>query len=133
MSSRAIAVAMLLLAVMIRSSEGIPNPIEQCLRQRLNPVAPPPLDSALYGVFTFTEIVCKDMFRGVAHSLRITGELPLDYVLALCDIFGDDEQKVQSHVTLVFNTHDYHTLAGGRTCAIIRTRQRANPHNSYLW
>ncbi|KAK7353949.1 hypothetical protein VNO80_19405 [Phaseolus coccineus] len=133
MSSRAIAVVMLLLPLMMTSSVAIPSPIEQCLRQRLNPSPPPPLDSELYGLFDFNRIVCKDMFRGVNHSLRITGELPLDYVLALCDIFGDDEYKVQSYVSLLFNTDDFHTLAGGRSCATIRRRQRANPHNSSLW
>ncbi|XP_047159373.1 uncharacterized protein LOC124829841 [Vigna umbellata] len=133
MSSRAIAVAMLLLALTITTSVSIPSPIEQCLRQQLNPVPPPPLDSSLYGVFDFNRIVCKDMFRGVNHALRITGELPLDYIIALCDIFADDEHKVQSHVNLIFYTQDYNTLSGGRSCAIIRTRQRANPHNSSLW
>ncbi|CAJ1974990.1 unnamed protein product [Sphenostylis stenocarpa] len=133
MSSRAIAVLMLLLPLMMTNSTATPSPIEHCLRMRLYPPSPPPAGSELFKIYDFSRSLCQDVFRGVRHSLRITGELPLDYIIALCDIFGDNEDKVESYVKHILGTNDFLKLSGGRTCATIRMRQRANPDRSSLW
>jgi len=134
MSSRAIAVVMLLLPLMMTISVAISSSKEMCLRQRLNPSPPPPLDSKLYAFFEFNQhVVCKSVFRVVGHALQMKGSLPMEYVLALCDIFGDNELKVRSYVTRLLDNDDFHTLAAGRSCATIRSRQRANPHDPSLW
>lgn len=132
MSSRAIVVLMFVLAMMT-SCATTSSTIEHCLRLQLDPPPPPPPPPPPHAVpsfrsaFDLSHIVCRDMFRSVGYSIRSTRKLPLSYLGALCNIFGDNEQKVWSYITNTFRPYDFHRLIDGRSCATIRNKQHPLP------
>ncbi|KAK7411060.1 hypothetical protein VNO78_02424 [Psophocarpus tetragonolobus] len=103
--------------------------IEHCLRLKLNPPAPPPHPRA--AAFDLRRIVCKDIFRAVTHSLHATATLPLDYLVALCNIFHHSDQNVERYVTRVFRPYDVHQFLSGHSCASIPNHRHAKPSSSF--
>ncbi|KAJ1403261.1 hypothetical protein SESBI_27409 [Sesbania bispinosa] len=122
-SSWAIFVLMFILATMT-SIPATASTIEYCLRLELNPPPPSPPNAApgIHSVLDLSRMFCRDVFRSVGHSIRITGTLPLSYVAALCNIFGDNEQKVEDYIREAFITYDFHKLMAGQSCATIRKK-----------
>jgi hypothetical protein len=98
--------------------------IEHCIRLKLNP--PPPAPRAAPGHRTkfdyLSRVVCKDAFRAVGHSVRVTGKLPWSYLGALCNVFGDNDQKIEHYIKDAFRVNDFIKLYDGRTCAIVRKK-----------
>lgn len=122
--TRMVVVLMVLLPLMTTTSVvATPSSIEHCLRLLLNPAPPPPKRSP--PTFDLGRIVCRDAFRAISHSLQETGKLPLAYLSALCNIFQDNEEKVERYVTRTFRSYDSRTLIAGRHCATIRKRHHA--------
>ncbi|KAK7302175.1 hypothetical protein RJT34_13057 [Clitoria ternatea] len=67
--------------------------IEHCLRLGLNPPPPPPPapPAATGSGLGLSRTVCRDVFRVLGHSPRLTGTLRFDYIAALCAIFRYDQ------------------------------------------
>ncbi|MED6217817.1 hypothetical protein PIB30_021111 [Stylosanthes scabra] len=89
-----------------------PYPIEHCLRKAIYP--PPPPSRAL----------CRDSFRRISHDVRATGKLPSQYMEALCNIYGDDQEKVEGFVnSAFFNYKNPQELMNGETCSTLKEKK----------
>ena len=105
-----------ILSVLARSST------ERCLRLRFSPPPPPPAGSPPW--FDYRNVACKDIFRAEAYYLRETGKLSFDYLEALCNIFGDNEEKVECYIRKYFPNYDVKRLMDGNSCQSIRLRPK---------
>ncbi|XLR57623.1 hypothetical protein S83_008295 [Arachis hypogaea] len=92
--------------------------IEHCIRMKI--ISPPPVAKRYQRMVDFGHIVCRDQFRIVWFSIRSTGKLPKHYLEALCNIYNDDQKKVNGYVKDNFVGSDPQKLIGGETCATIR-------------
>ena len=119
-----------IMAVLLSMMACIPtkaSTIEHCLRLALHPPLPPPpppphAARAYLSSSDWTRILCRDQFRVTRFSIQATKELPLDYLVALCNIFGHDEQKVEGYIIKNVPYYDFHRLMAGRSCATIRNK-----------
>ena len=127
MSSWAIVVLMLVMPMMTCVPATASNTIEHCLRMLLNPPPPPPPAKRYHRMLDLGRIVCRDRFRSVGYYMRATGELPSNYMEALCNIYGDDEKKVEGFINSTFIASNSHRLMGGQTCATVRKKQQHAP------
>ncbi|KAE9608548.1 hypothetical protein Lalb_Chr08g0236881 [Lupinus albus] len=130
MSSRAILVLTFVLASMTWvPANAEENPLEHCLRLIINPHLPSPLSlpspphilpaKVYYRWPDFDRLVCNDEFRIVQHNVRLTGKYPTNYLKALCNIFGNNDQKVEHYIKGRIFIQDFKGLMGGRTCGTI--------------
>ncbi|GAU40410.1 hypothetical protein TSUD_136570 [Trifolium subterraneum] len=120
--SRKIIIVMFVLA-MITCAPAKASTIEHCLRLKFYPPPPPP--QAVLGHrsrFDLSRIVCRDVLRAVGHSIRSSGKLPWRYLGALCNIFEDNEQKIEGYIKDTYKARDLDRLIDGRSCAIIRKK-----------
>lgn len=98
--------------------------VEHCLRLKLNPVPPPPPNAVpgYHSAFDLSRMVCMDVFSAVGYSMGSTGKLPGGYLGVLCNIFGDNEQKIECYVKNTFNPLEFIRLIDGRFCAVVRKK-----------
>lgn len=123
---------MFVLVMMTSCAPTTASTIEHCLRLKLNPPPPPSAHGAqsYHMAFNLSRIVCRDIFRAIGYSMRSTGKLPLNYFGALCNIFGDNEDKVEHYIKGRFNPRYFDKLIDGRSCATIRKKQHPMPPSS---
>ncbi|KAK7350669.1 hypothetical protein VNO77_09530 [Canavalia gladiata] len=123
---RAVIIVILVLALIsCIPATATASTVEHCLKLRLNPPPSPPRGSGYHSALDLSRIVCRDVFRVMAYSLRSTGKLPFSYLFALCEIFDDNEPKVESYIIHTFRPYNFHRLVAGRSCASIRNKQHA--------
>ncbi|CAL0320040.1 unnamed protein product [Lupinus luteus] len=98
------------------------SPLEHCLRRIINPsssLSSPPPTTKVYQWFDVHRYVCNDQFRVVEHYVRLTGKFPTNYLKALCNILGNNDQKVKHYLKGGIFIQGYQGLIAGRTCATI--------------
>ncbi|GLT28098.1 hypothetical protein SLA2020_030540 [Shorea laevis] len=89
---------------------------ERCLRLVIWPQSPLPSspDGRFYSISSVD--ICHDLFRYAIFSLRINGRLPSDYLKAVCNVFKDDERKVNEHLRRNYPTYDLKKMRRGHFC-----------------
>ncbi|MED6127691.1 hypothetical protein PIB30_090442 [Stylosanthes scabra] len=105
---------------------GATHPIEHCLRKAINP-PPPPSPTASTSdlkLMDFFRVLCRDSFRHVSHDVQVTGKLPSQYMEALCNIYGDDQEKVEGFVNSAFFNYKHpQELMNGETCSTLKEKK----------
>lgn len=117
-------ILMIFVLAMMTYIPATASTIEHCLRLKLNPTPPPPPNAVpgYHSAFDLSRMVCRDVFRAIGHSMRSTRKLPWHYLYALCNIFGDNEQKIERYVKDTFNPLESNKLIDGRSCVIVRKK-----------
>ncbi|XP_058787416.1 uncharacterized protein LOC131661798 [Vicia villosa] len=117
-------IVMIVVLAMMTCIPATASTVEHCLRLKLNPSPPPPPNAVpgYHSAFDLSRMVCRDVFREVGHSMRSTGKLPWVYLGALCNIFGDNEQKIERYVKDTFNPLEFYRLIDDRSCAVVRKK-----------
>ncbi|OIV97171.1 hypothetical protein TanjilG_28922 [Lupinus angustifolius] len=97
--------------------------LEHCLRRTINlpspPSSPPPTVKAYYPWSHIDRYVCNDEFRIVQHYVQLRGKFPTNYLKALCNIFDNNDQKVEHYIKGRIFIQDFKGLVAGRTCTTI--------------
>ncbi|WZZ00308.1 hypothetical protein YC2023_072636 [Brassica napus] len=86
--------------------------LEACIRSNIARSLSPPSKTSNFEV---SDELCRDEARAIMYYLRLNKEFPPYYVQALCNIFGDDENKVKVYVTKTWLNHSK-KLLNSLTC-----------------
>ncbi|MED6127692.1 hypothetical protein PIB30_090443 [Stylosanthes scabra] len=120
-----IATLVLIMSMMMTtcvSEEPSESTIEHCLKMKIS--SPAPATKRYQKMLDFGRVVCRDQFRIVGFSIRSRGKLPKHYLEALCNIYGDDQQKVNGYVKDNFFGYKPQELIGDETCVAIREKKK---------
>ncbi|RYR23472.1 hypothetical protein HN873_041460 [Arachis hypogaea] len=132
MSSSKFIIILLMLIMSMMMMPRVPtmtaaatHPIEHCLlRKAINPPSPPPptATKSELKLLDFSRVLCRDSFRRVSHYVKIMEKLPLQYMEALCNIYDDDQEKVESFVNGAFFNYNTQELMNGETCSTVKEK-----------
>ncbi|KAL1363797.1 hypothetical protein AAHE18_03G172100 [Arachis hypogaea] len=130
MSSSKFIIILLVLIMSIMMMPRVPaitvvtHSIEHCLRKVINPPSPLPLTATKseLKLLDFSRILCRDSFRRVSHYVKVMEKLPLQYMEALCNIYDDDQEKVETFVNGAFFNYNTQELMNGETCSTIKEK-----------
>ncbi|XP_057755407.1 uncharacterized protein LOC130974551 [Arachis stenosperma] len=130
MSSSKFIIILLMLIMSMMMMPRVPttiaatHPIEHCLRKAINPPSPPPptATKSELKLLDFSKVLCRDSFRRISHDVQVTGKLSLQYMKALCNIYDDDQEKVESFVNGAFFNYNAQKLMNGETCSTVKEK-----------
>ncbi|CAH2067174.1 unnamed protein product [Thlaspi arvense] len=92
------------------------SPEEACIRKNIGQsLSPSPSNETDTTHFEVADEICRDETRIIMYFLKLNGKFPPYYVRALCNVFGNDVNKLKEYVTKKWLNHS-EKLINSLTC-----------------
>lgn len=103
-------------AVFVASMAGQMNPEETCVRRNIARSQPPssPAEPKITNYEILANQICRDVGRAIMFYVRLNRKFPSHYVKTLCNVFENDEKKVNEYI--LQSWLGFSKLVPGLTC-----------------